>query len=404
MVKETKYYESLEVNPEATESELKKAYRKLALKYHPDKNPDAGDKFKEISHAYEVLSDPDKRRMYDQFGEEGLSGAGMGDAMDANDLFSQLFGGGLFGQGGGRSGPRKGRDMVHHMKVTLEDLYNGRTSKIAVQKHIICKDCEGRGGKEGAVKECTKCKGAGFTVSMRQMGPMVQQVQQPCPECHGQGEIIDEKNKCKTCNGKKVVDDRKVFEVHIDKGMKDGQKITFAGEGDQAPGIQPGDIVIVLNQKPHAHFVRKGDDLIYEAKIDLLSSLAGGRFAIPHLDDRVLIVTIKPGEAIRPGQVKVIEHEGMPTYRHHDKGNLFIKFVVDFPPPNWTDGDTIARLESILPQRPSLPPNGEKHPEDVTMQDASEQQQSRAHNQHHPMDMDEEDDGQGGPGVQCAQQ
>ncbi|KAG2219916.1 hypothetical protein INT45_008553 [Circinella minor] len=401
MVKETKYYDSLGVSPTATESELKKAYRKLALKFHPDKNPDAGDKFKEISHAYEVLSDPDKRRMYDQFGEEGLTGAGMSDAMDANDLFSQLFG---FGQGGGRSGPRRGRDMVHHMKVSLEDLYNGRTSKIAVQKHVICKDCEGRGGKEGAVKECTKCKGTGYTVSMRQMGPMVQQVQQPCSECHGQGEIIDEKNKCKTCNGKKVVNDRKVFEVHIDKGMRDGQKITFAGEGDQAPGIEPGDVVIVLDQKPHAHFIRKGNDLVYEAKIDLLTSLAGGRFSIPHLDDRVLIVTIKPGEAIRPGQVKVIEHEGMPTYRHHDKGNMFVKFVVDFPPPNWTDGDTITRLESILPQRPSLPPNGNKQPEEVTMQDASEQQQSRAHNHPHPMDIDEDEEGQGGPGVQCAQQ
>lgn len=405
MVKETKFYDTLGVSPDASENDLKKAYRKLALKYHPDKNPEAGDKFKEISHAYEVLSDSEKRQMYDQFGEEGLNGQGGMGGMDAEDLFSQLFGGGIFGGGGrgGRpSGPRRGKDMVHQLKVSLEDLYKGKTTKLALQKHVLCSKCEGRGGKEGSVKTCNTCHGQGVRVIMRQMGPMVQQIQQPCGDCQGQGETIDEKDRCKECQGRKINNERKILEVHIDKGMRDGQKITFNGEGDQAPGIVPGDIIIALDEKPHPIFQRKGDDLTYEAKIDLLTALAGGQFAIPHLDDRVLLVTVLPGEAIHPGMVKVIPNEGMPAYRHHNHGNLFVKFTVEFPNNNWTDAETIAKLETILPARQPLPSFGDKHIDEVVMADADAYQTSRGHG--HAHDEDDEDDPRGAPGVQCAQQ
>ncbi|KAG2230397.1 hypothetical protein BDF21DRAFT_383219 [Thamnidium elegans] len=411
MVRETKFYDVLGVSPDASESELKKSYRKLALKYHPDKNPDAGDKFKEISHAYEILSDPERRQMYDQYGEEGLNGGpGMG-GMDAEDLFSQLFGGGggMFGGGGGRrgpSGPRRGKDMVHALKVSLEDLYNGKTSKLALQKHILCTKCEGKGGKEGAVRKCKTCNGQGIRLITRQMGPMLQQMQQPCGDCQATGEIIDEKDRCQGCRGKKVVGEKKILEVHIDKGMRDGQKITFAGEGDQAPNIIPGDIVIVIDEKPHAHFKRQGDDLIYEAKIDLLTALAGGKFAIPHLDDRVLMVNILPGEAIKPNELKVIPNEGMPAYRTHTHGHLFVKFTIDFPEPNWTSQENIAQLENILPPRPAVGSFGDKHIEDVVMADAaSYQSSSRSHGAHMDDGYEDEDDHHGaGPGVQCAQQ
>ncbi|KAI9033773.1 hypothetical protein CLU79DRAFT_725345 [Phycomyces nitens] len=397
MVRETKLYDALELPPTATESELKKAYRKLALKHHPDKNSGSGEKFKEISHAYEILSDPEKRRIYDQYGEEGLSSQGMG-GMDAEDLFSQLFGGG-FGRQGGRSGPRRGKDMVHQLKVSLEDLYKGKTTKLAIQKHIVCPKCEGRGGKEGAVKTCKACNGQGVRVTMRQMGPMMQQVQQPCSECHGEGEIIKDEDRCPECHGRKVIGERKVLELFIDKGMRDGQKITFSGEGDQSPGITPGDIIIVIDEKPHPVFQRKGDDLYYEAKIDLLSALAGGEFIIPHLDNRALKVSIGKGEAVKPGMIKVIPNEGMPVYRHHNNGHLFVKFTIDFPPPHWTEPDNITKLETILPPRPPLPSTGDKHVDDVEMKDAEPYQTSR--NQNHD---DEDDDQRGGPGVQCAQQ
>ncbi|CAO3697000.1 unnamed protein product [Rhizopus microsporus] len=355
MVKDTKFYDLLGVGPNASESELKKAYRKLALKYHPDK-----------------------------FGEEGLNGGpGMG-GMDAEDLFAQFFG----GFGGGRrgpSGPRRGKDMVH-----------------ALKKHILCPKCNGKGGKEGAVRKCQSCNGQGIRIITRQMGPMIQRMQQPCGDCQATGEVIDEKDRCTECRGKKVVGEKKILEVHIDKGMRDGQKITFSGEGDQAPDIIPGDIIIVIDEKPHPHFKRQGDDLVYEAKIDLLTALAGGKFAIPHLDDRVLMVSILPGEAIKPGEMKVIPDEGMPAHRTHTRGHLFIKFIIDFPPPNWTAPENIAALEHILPPRPALPSFGNKHVDEVVMADAQPYQTGSSGRNQNAYDEDEDD--HHGPGVQCAQQ
>ncbi|CAO3675290.1 hypothetical protein G6F56_008285 [Rhizopus delemar] len=332
--------------------------------------------------------------------------------MNAEDLFSQLFGGGggaggFFGGGGGRrgpQGPRRGKDMMHQLKVSLEDLYLGKTSKLALQKNLLCNKCDGKGGKEGAVQSCRGCNGQGIRIMMRQMGPMIQQVQQACPDCRGTGEVINEKDRCKQCLGKKIMSDRKILEVHIERGMRDGQKITFSGEGDQAPGIVPGDIIIVLDEKAHPHFTRKGDDLIYEAKIDLLTALAGGQFAIPHLDDRVLMVSVLPGEAIQPDMVKVIPSEGMPMHRIDSRGHLFVKFTVEFPESNWADENTIKKLESILPARPSLPTFGSKHIDEVVLADA-EGYQGRNNGSHSAYHEDEdEDDQQGGPGVQCAQQ
>ncbi|KAF7727422.1 Type I HSP40 co-chaperone [Apophysomyces ossiformis] len=404
MVRETKFYDVLGVNPDASDSEIKKAYRKLALKYHPDKNPDAGDQFKEISHAYEILADPEKRQLYNEYGEEGLNGQGGMGGMDAEDLFSQLFGGGLFGAGGRSrpSGPRRGKDMVHRLKVSLEDLYMGKTTKLALQKHVICPKCEGKGGKEGAVQTCRGCNGNGIRIIMRQMGPMVQQIQQQCSDCHGEGQIINGKDRCKECLGKKIINERKILEVFIDKGMRHGQKITFNGEGDQAPGITPGDIIIEIEEKPHPLFKRQGDDLVYQANIDLLTALAGGQFVIPHLDDRILRVTVLPGEAIKPDMVKVIPDEGMPAFRHHNHGHLFVKFAVEFPQANWATPEVIAQLDRILPPRPTLPATEDKHVDDVVMADADAYQSQRSHG--NAYDEEEDEDPRGGPGVQCAQQ
>ena len=321
MVKETKFYDVLGVGPDATDAQLKTAYRKGALKHHPDKNahnPDAAEKFKEISTAYETLADPQKRQLYDQYGEEGLEQGGMGaGGMSAEDLFSQFFGGGggfggMFGGGmggmGGMShpGPKKARTIHHVHKVSLEDIYRGKVSKLALQKSVICPKCDGRGGKEGAVKTCAGCNGQGMKTMMRQMGPMIQRFQTVCPDCNGEGETIREKDKCKQCHGKKTVIERKVLHVHVDKGVQTGTKIDFRGEGDQMPGVQPGDVQFEIEQKPHARFQRKGDDLFFHAEIDLLTALAGGAIYIEHLDDRWLTVEIMPGEVISPGKLHSI--------------------------------------------------------------------------------------------------
>ncbi|OSD02739.1 hypothetical protein PYCCODRAFT_1444845 [Trametes coccinea BRFM310] len=399
MVKETKYYDLLEVSPDASEQELKKAYRKKALRLHPDKGGDP-ELFKEVTHAYEVLSDPQKRSVYDARGEAGLSDAGGMGGMDPQDLFSQLFGGGGFfgGGGGGRSpGPRKTKDLVHRIHVTLEDLYKGKTTKLALTRNVICPKCSGKGGKEGAVRPCTSCSGRGIKITLRQMGPMIQQLQQPCDDCNGLGEMINPKDRCKQCNGKKVIPEKKMLEVHIDKGMRGGQTITFRGESDQAPGVTPGDVIIVIEEKPHDRFKRQENDLFYEQEVDLLTALGGGQFAIRHLDDRVLIVNIPPGEVLKDDDLKVIRGQGMPSQRHHEPGDLFVRISVKFP--DHIDPELIPLLEKVLPPRQPV----EKFPpnlllEEVTMDEVDQRQRERASGED-AMDEDEDQ-----PRVQCANQ
>lgn len=409
MVKETKFYNLLNVQPNATEAEIKKGYRKAALKYHPDKNPteEGAEKFKEISTAYEVLSDPQKREIYDTYGEEGLSGGGPGGmgGMGADDIFSQFFGGGMFGGGQGPRGPQKGADIKHSIGATLEELYKGRTAKLALNKTILCKTCEGRGGKEGAVKQCSTCGGKGVRFVTRQMGPMIQRFQTQCEACNGTGDIIDPKDRCNTCHGKKTASERKVLQVHIEPGMKNGQRIVFKGEGDQEPNIIPGDVIFVVEEKPHQLFKRKGDDLIYEAEIDLLTALAGGEFHVKHVSGEYLKITIIPGEVISPGQIKVVEGKGMPIYKLGGHGNLFIRFTIKFPADNFTTEENLKKLEGFLPaRRQETVPKG-AHVDDVTLVEYSEakheqQQRRRANNNY---DEDSEDEG-AGPGVQCASQ
>ncbi|KAF2754254.1 DnaJ-domain-containing protein [Pseudovirgaria hyperparasitica] len=423
MVKDTKFYTTLGVSPNATEQEMKSAYKKGALRYHPDKNkdnPDAAEKFKELSHAYEILSDPQKREIYDQYGEEGLEGGagGPGGGMAAEDLFAHFFGGGgggggpfgnMFGGGMREQGPKKARTIAHVHKVSLEDVYKGKVSKLALQKSVICPKCDGRGGKEGAVKKCAGCDGRGMKTMMRQMGPMVQRFQTVCNDCQGEGETMRDRDRCKQCNGKKTIIERKVLHVHVDKGVRSGTKIEFRGEGDQMPGVEPGDVVFEIEQKPHSRFQRKEDDLFYHAEVDLLTALAGGYIHIEHLDERWLTVEIIPGEIISPGKLKCIPGQGMPSYRHHDFGNLYIQFDVRFPERlGGPDGaplssEQIAALESVLPPRKSdNKPPADAMTEDFTLEDVDPtREDSRSRGM---TDEDDDDMHGGGERVQCASQ
>jgi len=352
-VKDTKLYDELGVDPSATPEEIKKAYRKLALKYHPDKNPDEPEKFKNISAAFEILGDEKKRTVYDKYGEDGLKEGGGGEFHNPFDIFDMFFGGGGGRGGRGRNPGEKmrGRDTVHQMKVSLEDLYNGTTRQLAVQKNVICSGCNGIGGKEGSVQKCDNCNGSGMDIKMRQIGPgMVQQIQQPCRQCNQTGEKIKEKDKCKTCNGKKVEKQRKILKCEIDKGMKDGQKLTFNGEGDQAPDIEAGDIVIVLDEKEHSVFRRQGSDLFLRMDIELADALCGFTRNIKTLDNRTLVVKSHPGEVIRPKEMKCVLDEGMPMYSNPtERGRLVIDFNVNFPKDGWINPKDLISLEKCLP-------------------------------------------------------
>jgi len=403
MVKDTKLYDTLNVTPDVTPELLKKAYRKLALKYHPDKNPDDPEKFKEISAAFEVLSDPKKKEIYDKYGEEGLKEGGGGEFHSPFDIFDMFFGGGRKPRGPGEKA--RGRDTVHQLKVSLEELYNGATRQLALQKNVICSGCDGIGGKAGSVQKCDNCNGSGVDVKLRQIGPgMVQQIQQPCRECNQTGEKIREKDKCKKCNGKKVIKERKILECHIEKGMKDGQKLKFRGEGDQSPEIEPGDIVIVLDEKEHEVFKRKKDDLFMKMEVELSDALCGFTRRVKTLDNRTLLITSLPGEVIRPNELKCIYDEGMPK-KYNNKGRLVIDFDIKFPTEGWIAVEKILQLENLLPPR-------EKHiaadlSEEVHLSNIEDVPPShhgyRGGSSAYYQDGDSDDEGQqGGPGVQCA--
>ncbi|XP_044761596.1 dnaJ homolog subfamily A member 1 [Coccinella septempunctata] len=397
MVKETKFYDILGVKPGCSQDDLKKAYRKLALKYHPDKNPNEGERFKQISQAYEVLSDPEKKRIYDQGGEQALKeGGGGGGFSSPMDLFDMFFGG---GGGRGRRRERRGKDVVHQLSVTLEELYKGAVRKLALQKNVICDKCEGRGGKRGSVEQCPTCQGQGMQIQIQQLRPgMIQQIQTVCSECRGQGERINPKDRCKQCQGKKVVRDRKILEVNIDKGMVDGQKIVFNGEGDQEPELEPGDIIIVLDEREHPVFKRSGSDLILRLEILLVEALCGFQKVIKTLDDRDLVITSLPGEVIKHGDVKCIMNEGMPQYKNpFEAGRLIVQFWVNFPdslPP-----EIIPTLEQALPPRPEIMIPDQA--EEVTLLPFDPEQEARRRSQKNAYD---DDDEMGGPGqrVQCA--
>lgn len=331
---------------------------------------------------------------------EGLEGQGGGEGHSADDIFSMFFGGG--GGGSGRRGPQKGEDIVHSIKASLEDMYNGKTVRLAISRNKPCPDCEGKGGKAGCEKTCTDCQGRGVRVSLRQIGPgMVQQMQSACGACKGQGKSIAEKDKCKSCKGSKVYKDRKVLEVNIEKGMSHGQKIKFSGEADEVPGTLPGDVIIVVQQKEHETFKRKGADLVVMQEVSLTEALCGFTRTITHLDNRVLQIEVPAGEVTKHDSVKVIKGEGMPQHGNiFNKGGLFVHFSVVFPPT--LSADMVAKLKKVLPPQQQVMLTGEEEHCDMSPVDMS--QFGRGAGGGRSAHEEDDDEGQGGAQrVQCGQ-
>lgn len=343
MVKETEFYELLNVSVEADENEIKRSYRRLALRYHPDKNTgdeNAADMFKSVSNAYEVLSDPDRRRIYDQYGKEGLEG-GMnegGGFHDAADIFSMFFGGGARGR---REEP-KPKDIVHQLRVTLDDLYNGKKQKVAISRTRFCATCEGSGLRPGGVRvSCTVCNGHGAVLRSQQVFPgFYQQVQVPCSACGGKGEVVKASDVCTSCNGARTVREKKMMTVDIDRGTLKTDHFSFVGEGNQEPGIRlSGDVLIFLEVSKHPVFVRVGDHLVMTAHLTLQEALCGFAFPIEHLDGRQIVIKPSPGDVISSSFVWQVYNEGMPVKNTGglQRGNLFIRFTID-----WPDADSLS--------------------------------------------------------------
>eukprot|EP01095_Lingulamoeba_sp_RSL-Kostka_P005100 TRINITY_DN16457_c0_g1_i1.p2 TRINITY_DN16457_c0_g1~~TRINITY_DN16457_c0_g1_i1.p2 ORF type:complete len:412 (-),score=145.23 TRINITY_DN16457_c0_g1_i1:78-1313(-) len=328
------YYNILGIKRDASTKEIRKAYRDLSLKWHPDKNPDnreeATKKFEKISRAKEILTDEEKRRIYDQYGEEGLDKQNnRGRGGGAGDFFSNFFNFGGRNQGGAGA-MKKGPDIGLPLFVSLEDLYNGKTIKIAHRKQVLCNKCRGTGAKNpDDVKTCPVCNGSGTKMETRKLGPgFIQQIQTQCDKCGGKGHVV--KTKCPHCHGDKVEIGEEELVIIIERGMPDKYEIRFSQQADEAPDTTPGDVYFTLVTKEHPDFVRRGDDLYLNMKITLLEALVGFSKTVTHLDGHKVPITRT--HVAKPGMIQLIKNEGMPHHQFpSQKGNLYVEYEVIFP-------------------------------------------------------------------------
>jgi len=369
------YYDILGISKDASSTEIKKAFRKKAIKEHPDRGGDE-ELFKKISEAYEVLSDETNKEKYDRCGKEGINSNDINNS-DIYDILS-----------GNRRGTQqnKGKDIIHKLKVQLENFYTGITKKLSIPRKIISAS-----NKEPS--KCSTCKGYGRITHMKQCGGnMIQQVQSQCPKCNGDGYIC------------KFITEKKQYKIVIEKGVKDGAKIKFEGEGNQSPNGPPGDIIIILTQIKHSIFTRKHNDLYMNQDIYLSDSLCGAKFIVNHLDDRPLLISSK--DILTPDMHKMVIGEGMPIHENpFSKGNLIINFTIIFPDKLLMNDDK-KNITSILPIPKSIdiPNNIEFYDlEEVNIQNENQNQNQAydsddesddPHNQHHH---------HGPIGQQCAQ-
>ncbi len=343
MAEKRDYYEVLGVSKDADAEALKKAYRQLAKKYHPDMNPGdeaAAEKFKEASEAYAVLSDPDKRRQYDQFGMAAFDGSGGGgydfSSMDFSDIFGDLFGGGMFGDffGGGRSrgpanGPMQGAHVRARLNITFDESIKGCTKNLDISLKDECTTCHGSGAKPGtSPKICPKCKGKGQVVYSQQTMFGVMQNVQGCPDCHGSGKIITD--KCPNCAGSGYTSSRKTIEVTIPAGIDDGQSIRIRGKGE--PGINGGprgDLLVEIMVGRSNQFIRQDMDIFSNVEISFAQAALGGDLRVPTVDGDV-IYSVKPGTVT--GTRVRLKGKGVPSVRSSNvRGDHYVTLMIKTP-------------------------------------------------------------------------
>ena len=338
------YYEVLGVSKSADATEIKKAYRKLALKYHPDKNPgdkEAEEKFKDAAAAYDVLSNEEKRRRYDQFGHAGVGGAGQGGfggGMSMDDIFSQFgdifgsFGGfsGFGGFGGGRSARRvnRGTNLRVKVKMNLQEIATGIEKKIKVKKYVACQHCNGTGAKDGkSYSTCSTCKGSGQVTRVQNTILGAMQTTSTCPTCEGEGKIINE--KCTFCNGEGVLMSEEVISINIPAGVGEGMQLSLSGKGNAARrGGVNGDLIVLIEEEEHPELVRDGNDLLYNVFIGYPEAVLGETVEIPTIEGKV---KVKIEAGTQPGKILRLRGKGLPDVNGYGKGDLLAKVNVWIP-------------------------------------------------------------------------
>ena len=341
-------YEILGVNKGSSKDEIRREYRKIAMKYHPDRNPDnkeAEQKFKEAAEAYAILNDENKRAKYDQYGHAGVGMGDMGgqgfDSMhfSMEDIFSQfgnIFGGrhpfeDIFGGGGTRSargGYRKARDLRVSLKLEFIDILNGVEKTIKIKRDEICKTCSGNGAKSGTrPTQCKQCNGSGQVRQVRQSFFGQSVVVTDCPLCHGTGEFIE--NPCSSCNGSGIKRETVSIKVKVPKGVENGNYMTLDGQGNKGgKGIQPGDLLVFFEEKPHEYFVRNGTDIVLEAHISVTQAVLGDSINVPTIEGKA---SLKISKGIQSGQVLRMRGKGLPQLRSTYRGDQLIRIIVDTP-------------------------------------------------------------------------
>ncbi len=326
----TDYYEVLDVAPDASAPEIKTAYRKKAVQFHPDRNPDnpaAEDKFKEAAEAYEVLSDPEKRQLYDRFGHDGPQQAGFSGFGDVDDIFSHfgsLFSdfGDLFGRR--RRSSRRGADIVVELELEFLEAVRGVSKNVTVQRYVPCDTCSGTGAKPGtAPTTCMTCQGQGAV--MHRQGIFAARM--TCPTCHGAGNIIRE--KCPTCEGSARQETEEKLNVTVPAGVDDGQSLRIGGKGQAGPaGSVPGDLYVALHVTPDDRFAREGADIYCEVELHLTQAALGAAIKIPIIGGETDL-DVQAGT--QPGQIEVLKGEGIPRLNGYGSGDQIIRFVVEIP-------------------------------------------------------------------------
>ncbi|MEI6816591.1 MAG: molecular chaperone DnaJ [Bacteroidota bacterium] len=348
------YYEILGVDKNSTEQEIKKAYRQMALKYHPDKNPDnkeAEDKFKEAAEAYDVLSNPDKKRKYDQFGHQGVGNQGFesgnvnmedifshfGDIFGGQHPFESFFGGG--GNAGGRRYVNKGTNLRIKVKLTLQEIATGVEKKIKVNKLINCKECSGTGAEKGSsFQQCKTCKGSGQIrrVTNTILGQM--QTTSTCPTCNGEGQQII--NKCKKCSGSGVEKGEEMITFNIPAGVADGMQLSLSGKGNAAEhGGIPGDLIIVIEEIEDAQLQRDGNNLLYELYVSMADAALGTSVDIPTIEGKA---RIKIDAGTQSGKVLRLKGKGLPPVNGYQKGDLLVNISI------WTPQSLTSEEKTIM--------------------------------------------------------